>query len=150
MPPVGGTQRLAVASLFTLAVTLSSVGLGATAGSLWTALGTPPLGEWAASALLGVALLMDLSGLRPLATHRQVPREWGRLLGGRAAAVLYGLRLGIGPLTILNSWAWWIGLIVGVSHGAVGGTIAGAAFALSRAGVTLGAGYRTAVPGPGE
>ena len=47
-------------------------------------------------------------------------------------AVLYGARLGVGPLTILSSWLWWAMLVVGAAGGPWLGAMAGAAFALSR------------------
>jgi hypothetical protein len=34
------------------------------------------------------------------------------MFGARTAAVLYGARLGVGPLTILRSWLWWAGTVV--------------------------------------
>lgn len=68
--------------------------------------------------------------LTPMAVGRQVPREWAALLPARATAVLYGLRLGIGPLTILSTWTWWsvtlaAGLLSPWSGAVVGATFGG-------------------------
>lgn len=85
---------------------------------------------------IAVALIADVvhqqSGrLTPLAIGTQVPREWSRFFAAPVAAILYGARLGIGPLTILSTWTWWavialaammgpgIAVLVGASFGAV-------------------------------
>ncbi len=44
---------------------------------------------------------------RPWSMRSQVPRLWGHESGPWLAATRYGLRLGLGPATILNSWMWW-------------------------------------------
>ncbi len=70
---------------------------------------------------------------RPLAVHRQVPRDYGHRLGPWRAAARYGLRMGFGPATILVSWAWWVAFVVAAMAGfgwIVGGSLA---FALIRA-----------------
>jgi hypothetical protein len=90
-----------------------------------------------AGALAVAAVIADLVSrrtgrLRPLAVRRQVPLAWGRLLGVRTAAVLYGARLGVGPLTILPTWLWWAGTAVTVSLGPWWAAAGGAAFHLAR------------------
>jgi hypothetical protein len=49
---------------------------------------------------------------RPPAVHTQVPQWWGHRFGPWWAAARYGLRLGLGPATILNTWLWWAGVDV--------------------------------------
>jgi hypothetical protein len=61
---------------------------------------------------VGVAVVLELMKLRPLSLQRQVPQLWGHQKGAVAAAFRYGLRLGVGPATILTSWLWWAGVIV--------------------------------------
>ncbi len=65
--------------------------------------------QWTA---LGLTVSLEVFGLRTLALHRQVPQRWGHRYGPVAAAARYGLRMGIGPATILTSWFWWTGEII--------------------------------------
>lgn len=75
------------------------------------------------AALLAVgAVALDVRyrtgrGLRPPAVHTQVPQWWGQHHGPWWAAVRYGLRLGLGPATILNTWTWWAAMAIAVSCG---------------------------------
>jgi hypothetical protein len=63
-----------------------------------------------AGALLDWSLLVK--GLpRPWAIRSQVPQWWGHRFGPWWGAARYGLRLGLGPATMLNSWLWWAALI---------------------------------------
>jgi hypothetical protein len=57
-------------------------------------------------ALLDAALII-WNRPRPWSVRSQVPRLWGHESGPWWAAARYGLRLGLGPATILNSWMWW-------------------------------------------
>ncbi len=91
-------------------------------------------------ALIVAGGAIDLVRLRvgrpaPLALRSQVPMEWGRIFSPTVVAGLYGLRLGVGPLTMLSTWLWWS---VWVGVGLVGpgaGALAGAVFGLSRVAV---------------
>lgn len=80
---------------------------------------------------LGVDLVHRRTGhLQPIRVDGQVPREWGALFGPRTVAMLYGARLGVGPLTLLPTWLWWsvtgiaslfdagVGALVAVAFGA--------------------------------
>lgn len=93
--------------------------------------------------LVAVGLGLDLlalatGGPKPLAVGRQVPREWTRLLDPTTVAVLFGARLGVGPLTILSTWGWWSATVASAVLG-VGPAIAtGAAFGSVRLIVTVG------------
>ena len=49
---------------------------------------------------------------KPWATRTQVPQWWGHKFGPWWGSARYGLRLGLGPATILNSWLWWGALLV--------------------------------------
>ena len=116
---------------------LTGATVGFAAGAVWALVGGPELETWAAVIVAATALALDvvarLTGRpRPLAVQRQVPQEWGRILGARVSAVLYGARLGVGPLTILTSWLWWAAMIVAASHGPWAGAAAGATFHLAR------------------
>lgn len=107
------------------------------AGLLWLISPLPDAtGEFAVAVLVACAVLDGLGRPRPPAVRRQVPQLWGRLFDARTVAVLYGARLGVGPATILPTWLWWGGLVVGAACGPWVGAAAGAAFALARSMVT--------------
>jgi hypothetical protein len=75
------------------------------------------LPELARPAVMIVAALLDwrliaMGVPKPPAVRSQVPQWWGHRYGPWVGSVRYGLRLGLGPATMLNSWLWWAGLIV--------------------------------------
>jgi hypothetical protein len=84
----------------------------------------------------------------PIASGRQVPPEWGRLLPAPVAAVLYGARLGVGPLTILSTWTWWSFTLAAAAIGSGPSVLAGSAFGALRTAVV--AGVSLPVHGPGQ
>jgi hypothetical protein len=57
-------------------------------------------------------LVIRKRGLRPVSVNRQVPRSWGHDHGPWKAALRYGVRLGVGPATMLNTWTWWAGALL--------------------------------------
>lgn len=134
---VSGMRRLRVRTLLLLATTFSATVFGFVVGLVPMAfdLGTPTA---AVIAGLGVAALVaDGIGrrwrpLKPLAVGKQVPREWGIVFRPEVTAVLYGLRLGIAPLTILASWVWWVAIVVAALHGPWFSALVGATFAVTR------------------
>ena len=79
---------------------------------------------------LATALALDLLRVPVLSVRSQVPQAWTRLFSVSTAALLYGARLGVGPLTILNTWLWWPAVLLG-------GPAAGAAFGAGRVIVML-------------
>jgi hypothetical protein len=128
---VRGIQRL-----LTIAALLSTLCVSAAAFAWVTSLALQRLPdslrstlEWAALAL---TLSLELFDARTLAVHRQVPQWWGHRYGPLAAAVRYGLRMGIGPATILTSWFWWTGALVGGLLSPPIAIICGLSFALAR------------------
>lgn len=132
-----GALRLQVVVLLALAGSLTGALAGLTTGAAWAAAGLPaasPDLAWAA-ALLAAGLdacVLTVGRPVPLAVQRQVPVEWGRLFPPRTTAVLYGARLGVGPLTILRTWTWWAAVVVAAACGPWVGAATGAAFAVSR------------------
>jgi hypothetical protein len=123
------------------ALLVSSTVAGAVAGLapgvLWWAMSAPAITGAAAAALVLLALVADLAwrrwrAPRPLSVGSQVPQAWGRILAPATAATLYGLRLGIGPLTILNTWRWWAGSLIAASLGPGHAAAAGATFGALR------------------
>lgn len=129
--------------LFTLTVSATVAG-GSTAavlGAVWTGLSLPAATVQAAAVVVIAAAALDLAdqrtgGLPPLAVRTQVPVAWGRIFDPVTVAMLYGLRLGIGPLTMLNAWIWWAAFGVGISHGPLAGFVVGAAWAITRSATT--------------
>lgn len=88
-------------------------------------------------ALLLIALVGDLSNQytgrpRPVTLGTQVPREWRELLDPKVVAGLYGLRLGIGPATILSTWMWWAGALAAGLAGVWMSVMFGALFGATR------------------
>src|SRR5690606_3121341 len=72
------------------------------------------------------------SAFKPWAVGRQVPREWGIIFPPEAVSVLYGLRLGIAPLTIVASWTWWVAIVAGAFYGPWLSALVGATFGITR------------------
>ena len=109
MPSVRGRERGVVVAL--LAGT-------AGCGAAWSALVGPALNVWAVAALvLGCVVLDSVRVVAPFSVMRQVPQLWGRIFSAPVVAVLYGARLGVGPLTILRTWLWWGAFVAGSSAG---------------------------------
>ena len=150
MPPVGGVLRVKVLLAFGGVGAATAAAFGLITGSVWEALGLPRVGLMGAGILCALAALADALRAPVLCTRRQVPVEWGRLLPPITVAVLYGGRLGVGPLTILNSWLWWAGAIIGASHGPWKSLTVGALFGGVRTGLTALAGLRRAAAHPSE
>jgi hypothetical protein len=95
--------------------------------------------QWSA---IFLTLILELFGVRTLAIHRQVPQWWGHRYGPLAAAIRYGLRMGIGPATILTSWLWWTGAVVGGLATLRVAMICGLGFALGRFATMFGLAWR--------
>ena len=86
------------------------------------------------------ALLWRYGWPRPVAVLRQVPQPWGHVRPVEVVALRYGARLGVGPATILTSWAWWGALLLGATLGPLRSAFVGAAFALTRSATNAAAG----------
>jgi len=132
-PSVRGMQRVRVVAILLLAGMASGGLVGFLPGAAWQGLGLPAMATDAAALLAGVALIADIAGRpAPLAVRRQVPQLWGRIFGPGTAALLYGARLGVGPLTILTSWQWWAATVIGITHGPWAGAATGVVFHATR------------------
>lgn len=130
--------------VFTLAASASAALLGFFAGLPGLALPWRPA-PGAAAALALAVVTLDLAAMRPAApqppsVRKQVPVEWSRLFAPAVVALLYGARLGVGPLTILRTWLWWGAFLLGALLGPLHGMAVGASFALARVISTLGLG----------
>lgn len=124
---------------------LSAILVGLVAGSAldWTP--EPSLGVLVGLGLAAIAA--DLIYVRtgrptPLSVGRQVPVEWGRLFDPRVVAVLYGPRLGVGPLTMLSTWLWWAATIGAALVGVVESVVVAAVFGVVRLLITVAASDR--------
>jgi hypothetical protein len=131
-----------VVAVLLLATSASSGAVvGFAAGAVWSVLADPL--SWLAVVLVtGGAVVLDASCVPALSIRRQVPQLWGRIFPAPTVAVLYGARLGVGPLTILRTWLWWSALVVGASAGPWWSAAVGATFGLGRVAAMLGAGTR--------
>lgn len=112
---------------------LTGAAVGLVAGVAWRVAGLPDVAPAVALAVAAIALVLDgLGRPRPVAVRHQVPQVWGRYFGPATVAVLYGARLGVGPLTILATWTWWAALVLGASLGPWPSALVGAVFAVAR------------------
>lgn len=132
-----GAERALVDVVLVTSGALTGGLVGFAAGVAWAVSPLPALSTAGSAAVALVAVAADVvwrtaGHPKPLAVGRQVPVVWGRVFGARVAGVLYGARLGVGPLTILASWTWWAALVVGASAGPGWSALVGAAFALAR------------------
>lgn len=126
-----GAHRVQVVGLLFLAGAVTGGLVGFFLGAGWLATGWPVASPTVAAAVVAVALAADLV-VRPLDVRRQVPQLWGRIFGARTVAVLYGARLGVGPLTILTTWLWWAATALAVTAGPWVGAASGVAFHVAR------------------
>lgn len=126
-----------------LAATSASTGAlaGFVAGAAWSMV-ADPLSWLAVVVVTGSAVILDASCVPAPSVRRQVPQLWGRIFSAPTVAVLYGARLGVGPLTILRTWIWWAALVVGASAGPWWSAAVGATFGLGRILAMLAAGTR--------
>ena len=141
---------MVVASLLASASAATGALAGWVGGVAWSALLGPSLNVWALAALVGGCLVLDLVGVPPFSVLRQVPQLWGRIFSSRVVAVLYGARLGVGPLTILRTWLWWGSFVAASSAGPWWGAGVGAAFGLCRITAMLASGTRAGALQPRE
>lgn len=119
-----GATRIQVNALLALSGALT----GALGGFAVGIIPMPDVPVWVAIP----AGLLDALGVPTLSVRRQVPQYWGRIFSPQLTAVLYGARLGVGPLTILPTWLWWAAMAVGVSRGPWAGAAIGMTFAVAR------------------
>ncbi len=113
-PSVRGRQRVLVELALLVGAVGSAVPVGFIIGVAGSGLPDRLAGHVVAVVALGVALdacHLVTGRFHPPAIGRQVPREWGRLLPPPVTGLLYGARLGVGPLTILSTWLWWSALL---------------------------------------
>jgi hypothetical protein len=138
-PSVRGTQRIRVVVLLVLAGVVAGAASAAVVGALWHALRLPRATVGVAAAITLAAVALDAAHVRPLDVRRQVPQLWGRLFSPETVAVLYGARLGVGPLTIVTSWLWWAAIAIAVTLGPLAAATVGASFHVARVATMLAA-----------
>jgi hypothetical protein len=131
---VRGATRIQVMVLLALSGALAAALVG-------FALGLLPIPDVTPLVAIPAALL-DAFRVPTIAMRTQVPQYWGRIFGPRTVALLYGARLGVGPLTILPTWLWWAAMLVGTSRGPWVGALTGATFAVARTATMSVAGTR--------
>jgi hypothetical protein len=134
---VSGWRRFRVRSILLVSVTFSAMVFGFVVGLIGMIFHPSHLSPILLGSLAVAALVADEVGrrwrpLKPLAVGKQVPREWGIVFSPEIVSVLYGLRLGIAPLTILASWVWWVAIIAGAFYGPWFSALIGVTFGVSR------------------
>lgn len=138
-------MRALVATLLVASGTASAVLVGLFAG---VALQWVPRVEMPVLLVFAIiAVLADLARVRfgqpaPLSVGRQVPVEWGRMFDPRVVAVLYGARLGVGPLTMLSTWLWWAATVGAALTGVLASVVTAMVFGVVRLLVTVAASQR--------
>lgn len=143
--PLGERARrqrwgITVASYLVATVGASAL-LGAVLGLAGDVLDVPSM-PWvvAALAVAGIALDLRLGGLSVPTVHRQVDEEMLTRYRGWVYGASYGFQLGLGVVTVVNSFTVYLALILAVLTGSVAGGLAvGLAFGLSRGLVVLAA-----------
>ncbi len=141
MPSVRGRERGVVGAI----LAASSAATGALVGFAGAVVlgSVVSLAGWSfasfetAATLVVIGALADLVRLsfgrpKPLALSSQVPMEWGRMFSAPVVALLYGARLGVGPLTMLSTWLWWSTWLAAALISPVAGALTGATFGLVR------------------
>lgn len=108
------------------------------------AMGLTPASPGWVLAIAGAGVGLDALRLAagrpgPPTSGRQVPQEWSRFFDPVVVAVLYGGRLGVGPLTILSTWTWWSVTIAAAVLGPWSGAAVAATFGAVRLTVTVAA-----------
>jgi hypothetical protein len=134
---VSGWRRFSVRLILLSATTFSAATFGFAVGLVALIFEPDRLPALVIAGAAVVALVADEIGrhwrpFKPLAVGRQVPREWGIVFSPEVVSVLYGLRLGIAPLTILASWVWWVAIIAAAFYGPWFSALVGATFGISR------------------
>ncbi len=131
-----GRQRVRTIAVFAVAAVAAATLVGFLSGA---ALGwVPDPSDTLIGAVLAAVVVADLvyrrtGRLAPIRVDGQVPREWGTLFSPPVVGLLYGARLGVGPLTLLPTWLWWAATGLAAVTDAGTAAAAGAAFGLVRA-----------------
>jgi len=121
----------------TAAAALLGLVLGAAGHALPLTAGVTALAVVALSAL-ALAVDLGLGGLRLPTVHRQVDKDWLGRYRGWVVGVGFGVQLGLGVVTIVNTAAVYLMLALALLTGStVAGATVGATFGLVRALVIL-------------
>jgi len=150
VPSVRGPERIVVASLLMLASAASGALAGFVAGLGGEAISVDRDGMAVVVTGAVIAAVVLDRFVAPLSVRRQVPQLWGRIFSAQTTAVLYGARLGVGPLTILRTWWWWVAVVLGALAGVWVSVAVGAVFGAARIAVMLAAGTRAYALSRGE
>lgn len=108
--------------------------LGAAGGWLGLPGSLPAAGPaLAAVALAGVALDLGVGGLAVPTIHRQVDEHWLELYRGWVYGAGYGVQLGLGVVTVVNSFTVYLALLLALAAGSgPAGLAIGGAFGAAR------------------
>ena len=129
-PSVRGLRKLGVAVLLVGAATATGALAGFASGIALGWVDDPA--PSAVVVVVAAALAADAARLRPVGVRSQVPRIWGELFAPTTVALLYGARLGVGPLTILRTWLWWAAAVLAALQGPFAAALSGAVFGVAR------------------
>ena len=136
--PLGERARRQRWGITVLAYLVSTVGasalVGAVLGLAGSRLDVPAAGPLiVVLAIVGIALDLRLGGMSVPTIHRQVNEEWLTQYRGWVYGASYGFQLGLGVVTVVNSFTVYLALMLALLAGSVAGGLAiGLAFGLSR------------------
>jgi hypothetical protein len=124
---------------YLLGSTLAAAGLGASLGGIGHLLALTPAATAAAVAGAGaLALAADLGAFRLPTVHRQVDKDWLDRYRGWVVGAGFGVQLGLGVVTIVNTAAVYLALALALLTGSVAaGAVVGTTFGLVRGLVIL-------------
>lgn len=124
---------------YLLGSTLAAALLGAALGSIGDVLPLTPGATTALALAAGaLALAADLGAFRLPTIHRQVDKDWLDRYRGWVVGVGFGFQLGLGVVTIVNTAAVYLTLVLALLSGsAAAGAVVGTTFGLVRALVIL-------------
>jgi sulfite exporter TauE/SafE len=129
-------------SAYVLGSSVAAALLGGALGGVGRVLSLSPAATAVAAAVLcavGLAFDLHAGGLELPTIHRQVDKDWLDRYRGWVVGVGFGVQLGLGVVTIVNTAAVYVAFGLALLTGSVaGGVVVGATFGLARALVILG------------
>jgi hypothetical protein len=110
----------------------AGIALFTLSGLVGSAIGLDRLNPWFSLAVIGIAAVLDIRGIRPPGLQRQVNEDWLGRYRDWVTGLGFGGQLGLGFATIVPSFGTWAIFLVATSVGLPVATIVGAGYGLGR------------------